>query len=66
MPTAQRTPPALPGVFVASSLNALDTPHTYIQDECQALKDKWSSNNSAPGTIVMVVMFHGIEKGETT
>jgi hypothetical protein len=65
-PTAQRTPPALPGVFVATSLNPLDTPHSYIQDECEALKDKWSSNNAAPGTIVMVVMFHGIEKGETT
>ncbi|MBI3738349.1 MAG: hypothetical protein HY258_04820, partial [Chloroflexi bacterium] len=49
-----RTPPALPSTFVAASLNPLDTPHTYIQDQCQYLKDKWTSTNSAPGTIVMV------------
>ncbi|MCL4530867.1 MAG: hypothetical protein M1282_15835 [Chloroflexi bacterium] len=61
-PTAARTPPALPSTFVASSLNPLDAPHTYIQDQCQYLKDKWTSTNSAPGTIVMVVMFHGITK----
>ncbi|HEU4743692.1 MAG TPA: hypothetical protein VFS61_00595, partial [Anaerolineales bacterium] len=30
--TAVRTPPALPGTFVASQLNPLDTPHTYIED----------------------------------
>jgi hypothetical protein len=63
-PTAVRTPPALPSTFVASQLNPLDTPHTYIQDICQYLKDKWNSNNAAPGTVVMVVMFHGIIKGQ--
>lgn len=57
-----RTPPALPGVFSTGALNPLDTPHTYIHDSCEYLKDKWSSINSAPGTIVLVVMFHGIEK----
>ncbi len=62
--TAVRTPPALPSTFVASQLNPLDTPHTYIQDTCQYLKDKWNSNNAAPGTVVMVVMFHGIIKGQ--
>ena len=62
--TAIRTPPALPSTFVASQLNPLDTPHTYIQDTCQYLKDKWNSNNAAPGTVVMVVMFHGIIKGQ--
>ncbi len=63
-PTAVRTPPALPAPFVASPLNPLDTPHTYIPDSCQYLHDKWSSNNSKPGTVAMVVMFHGIIKGE--
>ncbi len=58
-----RTPPALPPMFLAGSLNPLDKPHTYIQDSCQFLKDKWTSSNSSPGTIAMVVMFHGIEKG---
>jgi hypothetical protein len=61
-PTALRTPPALPSAFTTSSLNPLDTPHTYIQDNCEYLKDKWSSINSVPGTIVMVVMFHTISK----
>src|SRR5688572_16296007 len=40
--TAVRTPPALPGTFVASQLNPLDTPHTYIEDTCQYLHDKWN------------------------
>src|SRR6266498_767844 len=62
--TAVRTPPALPATFVASQLNPLDTPHTYIQDTCQYLRDKWNSNNAAPGTVAMVVMFHGIIKGQ--
>ena len=61
-PTAVRTPPALPATFMASQLNPLDTPHTYIQDMCGYLQNKWSSNNAAPGTIVMVVMLHGIKQ----
>lgn len=61
-PTSIRTPPALPPVFVASQLSALDTPHTYIQDTCQYLYDKWNSNNAAPGTVVMPIMFHSINK----
>jgi hypothetical protein len=60
--TVPRTPPALPVFFSTGSLNPLDTPHTYIQDSCQYLKDKWTSTNAAPGTIVMVVMLHGIKK----
>ena len=60
--TAMRTPPALPSTFVAGQLNSLDTPHTYIQDTCQYLYDKWNSNNAAPGTVVMVIMLHGIKK----
>jgi hypothetical protein len=61
-PTAVRTPPALPAGFTTNRLNALDTPHTYIPDTCQYLHDKWSSANAAPGTILMVVMLHGIKK----
>jgi hypothetical protein len=61
-PTAvvPRTPPALPSTFVASQINPLDTPHTYIEDTCQYLHDKWNSNNATPGTVAMVIMFHGI------
>ncbi|MCC6297844.1 MAG: hypothetical protein IT314_01005 [Anaerolineales bacterium] len=65
-PTAIRTPPALPSTFVASQLNPLDTPHTYVQDACEYLLNKWSSTNAAPGTVVMVVMFHGITQDEAT
>ncbi len=63
-PDPNRTPPALPAAFTTDLLNPLDAPHTYIQDTCQALKAKWSSNNAAPGTVVMVIMFHSITKGE--
>jgi hypothetical protein len=35
--------------------------HLY-PDTCQYLHDKWNSNNAAPGTVVMVVMLHGIKK----
>jgi peptidoglycan/xylan/chitin deacetylase (PgdA/CDA1 family) len=61
-----RTPPALPVGFTTSLLNPLDTPHTYIQDTCQALKAKWDPNNSVPGTVVMPIMFHSITKSEVT
>jgi hypothetical protein len=64
--TAIRTPPALPATFQSSELNPLDPPHTYITDTCQYLKDKWTSTNSAPGTVLMPIMFHSITKeGET-
>ncbi len=62
-PTAIRTPPALPGIYQSSILNALDTPHTYIADTCEYLNAKWDPNKSAPGTVVMVVMIHSITKG---
>lgn len=68
LPTATpiRTPPALPAVFQSGELNPFDTPHAYIADTCQYLKDKWTSTNSAPGTVLMPIMFHSISKeGET-
>ena len=58
--TATRTPPVLPGVFQSALQNPVDPPHTYISNTCQYLQDKWSSNNSAPGTVVMPIMFHSI------
>jgi hypothetical protein len=60
--TLPLTPPALPATFSTTALNPLDTPHTYIQDTCQYLKDRWTSTNAAPGTVVMVIMFHSISK----
>jgi hypothetical protein len=64
-PTVPRTPPALPAMYTTNGLNPLDTPHTYIQDTCQYLLDKWNPNNSAPGTIAFAIMFHGISKDKT-
>jgi hypothetical protein len=59
---APRTPPALPPPFTTNVLNPLDTPHIYEADTCQYLQNKWNPNNAAPGTIVIVIMFHGINK----
>ncbi|MGB8212732.1 MAG: polysaccharide deacetylase family protein [Anaerolineales bacterium] len=59
---ALRTPPALPGVFQTSLQNPVDPPHTYISDTCQYLQDKWSSNNSVPGTTLVAIMFHSISE----
>ena len=61
---AQRTPPALPRQYLSDYLNVYDTPHAYIKDSCQYLKAKWDPNNAAPGTVVMIIMFHGIFKGK--
>lgn len=61
--TAIVTPPALPGSYQASLLNPLDTPHTYIQDSCQYLKNKWNGYNAVPGTVVMIILMKGIYKG---
>jgi len=61
-----RTPPALPPVYTSSLLHPLDTPHTYITDTCQYLQNKWNPNNAAPGTVVMVIMFHSISKDKAT
>ena len=69
LPTATlppRTPPALPPAFTTDILKPKDTPHTYVNDTCQYLRDKWNPNNAAPGTVVMVVMFHSISKDKAT
>ena len=55
-----RTPPVLAAPYQKDTLTPYGTPHTYIQDSCQYLLDKWSSANSVPGTVVMVIMFHSI------
>jgi len=68
IPTATilRTPPALPVTYQTSLLKPEDLPRTYVTDSCQYLKNKWNPNNSAPGTVVMPIMFHGINKGEAS
>jgi hypothetical protein len=58
-----RTPPALPEPFVSTHINSVDTPHTYIDDSCEFLRNRWDPNNAAPGTVVMIVMLNDINKG---
>lgn len=64
--TIPRTPPALPAAFATSLLKPEDLPRTYVADACQYLQNKWNPNNAAPGTVVMVVMFHSISKDQAT
>lgn len=58
-----RTPPTLPEPFTTGLLNPLDTPRAYIADTCQYLRARWDPSNAAPGTVVMVIMFHSITDG---
>ncbi len=61
-PLVPRTPPALPPPYQTDLLAPFVTPHQYIQDPCQYLRARWDPNNAVPGTIVLVIMFHGIQK----
>lgn len=58
--TPVRTPPALPSGFRTNLVAYRDQPRAYIADLCQALRMKWDPQNSAPGTVVMPIMFHRI------
>lgn len=65
-PDPNRTPPALPATFTTDLLNPKDTPHTYVEDICQVLKNRWSAGKAEPGTVVMVVMYHSIVQGDAS
>jgi len=58
--TPIRTPPALPAQFNTALLASDVTPVSYIQDTCEYLKMRWDPNNSAPGTVVMTIMYHSV------
>ena len=64
--TVPRTPPALPGTYQTSILKVNDIPRTYVADTCQYLQNKWNPNNSAPGTVVIVIMSHRINQDAAT
>jgi hypothetical protein len=53
-------------MYQTSILKPHDIPRTYVADTCQYLKNKWDPNKSAPGTVVMVIMHHGINKGDAS
>ena len=59
-PTVPRTPSPLPPVFTSSILSTEAQPRTFIEDTCQYLKARWNPNTRAPGTVVMVLMYHSI------
>ena len=42
-------------LFQSSHLNPLDTPHTYVEDTCQYIRNKWHPLNAKPGTVVMII-----------
>ena len=65
-PTPIRTPPALPVLYQNDSLTPFGSPQPYVQEPCQVLQDKWSSANSAPGTVAMVIMFHSVTNNAVT
>jgi hypothetical protein len=58
------TPPALPEVYRSEFLKNVDIPRQYEADTCTYLKNRWDPNKSAPGTVVMPIMFHGISDGD--
>ena len=60
---APSTPPALPSPYQSNTLNPLDTPRTYLQDTCHYLRSRWHPANAQPGTVVMIIMLHGIYRG---
>jgi hypothetical protein len=58
--TITPTPGALP-VF-QTKLQAGVAPVSYIADACRTLASRWNAKNSAPGTIVVPLMFHSIAR----
>jgi hypothetical protein len=54
----------LPDIYISKYLNPIDKPHTYIDDTCEYLKNRWDSNNAVPGTVVMIVMVNNINRGD--
>lgn len=59
------TVPTLPGTFQTELLNPVDTPHTYVEETCRYLRNKWNPLNAAPGTVVMVIVFKNISGAST-
>jgi len=55
--------PAVPAIYQSPYLDPIDTPHTYIEDTCRYLRNRWHPLNAEPGTVVMIIMFHEISNG---
>ncbi|RJP51649.1 MAG: hypothetical protein C4557_07540 [Anaerolineaceae bacterium] len=61
----EAAPPELPATFQTSLLNPLDTPHTYVEETCRYLRNKWHPSNAEPGTVVMIIQVENINRGMT-
>lgn len=62
-PTATPKPTGIPpSRFETDRLYQGVEPVSYIDDVCQYYYDRWNPENAAPGTIVVPVMYHGINK----
>jgi len=61
--TVTSTPPALP-LFTTRLLRAGVSPVTYLTDPCESLRQRWMVENSAPGTVVVPMMFNSIVKAD--
>lgn len=57
------TLPALPPTFQTTLLNPLDAPHTYVDETCRYLRNKWNPSNAEPGAVVMIVRIGRIQTG---
>jgi hypothetical protein len=68
--TAEKSPgvetnqPSLPPVFQSDLLNPLDTPRTYIQNNCKYLRAKWNATSAELGTVVLIIMVRDV-RGST-
>ncbi len=58
--------PLLPATFQSMLLNPLDTPHTYVDETCRYLRNKWNPLNAEPGTVVLILMVGRIQTGAVT
>jgi len=60
-PTPTATPPTLTQ-FNYPALNDGISPIAYLDDPCSYLENRWGDQKSAPGTIVVPIMFHSVAK----
>ncbi len=60
-PTITPTPPTLT-LLQSDELRTGVSPVPYLDDPCTYLENRWGEGKSAPGTIVVPIMFHSVAK----